>query len=114
MIVDCNYCIVTHDNVIAWELPGILRYIFFMVMQGCILFLLLAVLESGVMRTLWQAGTADVYDTEEDEEVAQRKHEHGMLMKSMSHIEDKDVMEERMRITQTPLNTLMEQVRIVQ
>jgi len=57
---------------------------------------------------LWQAGTADVYDDATEEEV-QREGDR-ILMRRVSHREDDDVHIEKMRIINTPLQQLIQQV----
>lgn len=61
------------------------------------------------MSILWQAGTASAY-ADEDSETSHRASEKGMLMRRMSFQEDGDVMAEKRRIIDTPLDRLKQEV----
>ncbi|KAJ8311155.1 hypothetical protein KUTeg_011294 [Tegillarca granosa] len=82
-------CIEFNENYLAWELPGIGRYLIFMAIQGLVYLFVLFLIESG------QNNISVGFET-------------GMYEKVVEEQEDDDVSAERKRITNTPLENLLE------
>ncbi|OWF51666.1 ATP-binding cassette sub-family A member 3-like [Mizuhopecten yessoensis] len=82
----------------AWKSPGILRYIIFMLLQTCLFITIVLMIEYGVINRLayFVSNRSNVVNPNEEELI------------DGSDPEDSDVMEERKRIRDTPLETLME------
>lgn len=92
-------CIDFNENYLAWELPGIGRYLIFMAIQGFVYLFLLFLIESGVVyRIIYSIKgqnnvgfTTDMYEKTVEAQEA-----------------DDDVLAESKRINNTPLENLLE------
>lgn len=90
-------CYEFDTNYFAWKTPGILRYIIFMLLQAVLFISLVLMIEYGVInRIAYKLATRsnDVNPNEEE------------LIEGST--EDSDVMDEKKRIQDTPLDSLME------
>lgn len=93
-------CIEFNENYLAWELPGIGRYLIFMAIQGLVYLFLLFLIESGVINQF-------IYCMKGQNNISVG-FETGMYEKVVEEQEDDDVSAERKRITNTPLENLLE------
>ncbi|XP_033746448.1 ATP-binding cassette sub-family A member 3-like [Pecten maximus] len=90
-------CYEFSTNYFAWKTPGILRYIIFMLLQTVFFICIVLMIEYGVINRLvyYVSNRSNVINPNEEELID-------------GNTEDSDVMEERKRIRDTPLDTLLE------
>ncbi|OWF51665.1 ATP-binding cassette sub-family A member 3-like [Mizuhopecten yessoensis] len=95
-------CFSFTEEYLRWESPGIGKYLIFMVIQAIVYFLLIFLVESGMFNQLFYflSGTAE--NSVGSSMVAMEEQEYG------KEEEDSDVRNERRRVNNTPLETLMQ------
>ncbi|XP_060066248.1 phospholipid-transporting ATPase ABCA3-like [Ylistrum balloti] len=94
-------CFSFTDDYLAWESPGIGKYLIFMSIQAVVYFLIIFLVESGLLSQFYYFLSGKSANSVGDSMVSMEEHDYG------GEEEDDDVRDERRRINNTSVNNLM-------
>ena len=95
-----DMCIDFNSDYLSMEPGGIGRMLVFLAFQGCLYFSLLILLELRLVQTAW-------YNMTQREAKPGSRRNRYMRLSSVEMVEDGDVTQERLRVNDTPLETLL-------
>ncbi|XP_076108921.1 phospholipid-transporting ATPase ABCA3-like isoform X1 [Mytilus galloprovincialis] len=93
-----EFCFPFHESYLAWDFPGVGKYVCFMAIQGCLFFLVLFLVESGILRRKCSSAM-------KKKKIASSYADLGESRPGVVD-EDSDVQAERDRINTTDANSL--------